>query len=121
MVVDDEKAIRRFCQKVLIRNNFVVETADSVKGALEILDDTFCLVISDLRMPDSDGLWLSNQIKNKFNGKIPVFIMTASIGQVNIAEKEVLGVSDFLLKPFTIDELLAMVYQCLESKKLQLI
>ena len=109
LIVDDEKSIRDFCQRILVKNKFATESAESAKMALEILNNTFDLVVSDFSMPDFNGLWLAAQIKNKFNGKIPVIIMTGTIENVSIAEKESSGVCDFLLKPFGIDDFIALI------------
>ncbi len=117
LIVDDEKSIRDFCQRILIKNDFITETAENAKEALEILDDTFDLVISDFSMPDFNGMWLARQIKDKFNGKIPVIIMTGTIDDVKIAEKESSGVDEFLLKPFETDSLLFIVSKYLKKVK----
>lgn len=109
LIVDDEKSIRDYCQRILSKNNFISETAFNAEEALNILDETFDLVISDFSMPDFNGMWLAEQIKNKFNGKIPVIIMTGTIVDAKIEEKESAGVHDFLLKPFGIDEFLIKI------------
>jgi len=106
LIVDDEKTIRELCQRILIKHDYIVETAQHVTEALEILDDTFDLVISDYRMPGSTGVCLAEQIKNKFNGRIPVIIMTGTIDDIKLSRRESLGVSDFILKPFNINEFL---------------
>lgn len=115
LIVDDEKAIRDLCQRILTKNNFITETARDAKEALEILDDTFGLVISDFNMPDFNGMWLARQIKKKFNSKIPVVIMTSAINGIDISERESSGIFEFLLKPFSIDELLFIVSRYLKE------
>ena len=114
LIVDDDKAIRDFCQRILIKNNFITGSAKNAKEALRILDDTFNLVISDFSMPYFNGMWLAEQIKNKFNGKIPVIIMTGNIDDVKIAERESSGVCDFLLKPFNLDDFLIIISRHIE-------
>ena len=47
LIVDDSYIIRDLCQRVLERNNFITELAQSAEEALEIIDDTFSLIISD--------------------------------------------------------------------------
>lgn len=109
LIVDDHKMTGELCQRILSTYNFVCEVAQGGKEALEMLDDSFALVITDFHMPDFDGIWLSKQIKDKFKGKIPVILMTGSIYDVNITEAKKSGVSDFLLKPFNIAHFLQTV------------
>lgn len=111
LIVDDNKDMREFCKKMLLRwkKQFIVETVQSAEEALQILDNTFSLVIMDLNMPRFDGLWLAKQIKDKFNEKIVVIIMTIFISKEKIAEGRNLGVSDFLLKPFKINRLFSII------------
>jgi two-component system NtrC family response regulator len=108
LVVDDIKNVRESC-RLILEDTFIVKTAKNAKEAIRILDNTFNLVITDLNMPDYDGLWLARQIKSRFKGKIPVIIMTAWVNSINIADKESQGVDDLLFKPFDRDTLLNMV------------
>lgn len=80
---------------------------------MEKLDDTFDLIISDFNMPEFNRMWLANQIKKKFNEKIPVIIMTSEKND----EQDFSVVSDLLLKPVNADELLLIVSQNLEPEK----
>lgn len=114
LIVDDDQAIREFCRRILSKNNFITELAQNAGEALDILDDTFGLVISDYSMPDFNGMWLAVQIKDKFQGKIPVIIMTGTINDIKISERESSGVCDFLSKPFNIDDILGRVSRYLK-------
>ena len=114
LIVDNEKTIRDFCQRILIKNNFDTKTAQDANEALEMLDNTFNLVVSDFSMPGFDGIWLARQVKIKFSENIPVIIMTGTIDKVEIAEKESSGVVDFISKPFNIDDFLTIVNRYLK-------
>ena len=117
LIVDDEKWILEICKSILTDNKYVVETAQDAQEALKILDDSFNLVISDYKMPGFNGMWLAEQIKNKFNNKIPVIIMTGSIDEIKHSQKESSGVCDFLLKPFSINDFLLKVSAIIKSKE----
>ena len=111
LIVDDREFVRVSCQILLAENSFITEVADGAHEALEKLDYTFDLVITDLNMPGFNGMWLAKQIKNKFYGKIPVIMMTGSINDVKLCAARRLGIVDFLLKPFNINYFMTAVYR----------
>ena len=111
LIVDDNERCRECCQMLLAEYKFVTVLVPGAQEALEILDNTFDLVITDFNMPGFDGMWLAKQIQNKFYGKVPVIMMTGSINNVSIFTARGLGIVDFLLKPVNIDYFLTTVYR----------
>lgn len=109
LIVDDDEIIRNLCQRILIKEGYIVQTAKNAKEALEIIDNTFNFVITDLEMPDFDGLWLTKEIKHNFKEKIPVILMSGFLDDDEIIRAKDSGVSAFLLKPFDINDLLRLV------------
>ncbi len=82
-------------------SEFDIKTFKNAKDALKVLDDTFDLIITDINMPQMDGL----EFVKTLNGKYEVIIMTGNATLQRAIESIHLGVKDFLLKPFDIDTL----------------
>ena len=115
LIVDDEEGIRE-SYKAILEDSFITETAESAEKALEILDDSFSLVLTDydLKHANYDGKWLAGRIKNKFNGRITVIMISGAITGISNTEKETLGICDFLAKPFDIDVFSGMINKYLK-------
>ena len=108
-VIDDDEAIRDSLDFLLAAADFqvsVFETALDFLDALSTLD--FGCVVSDVRMPDIDGIELLKRLKAG-GSLFPVVIMTGH-GDVPLAvEAMKLGAMDFLEKPFEDDRLIGMI------------
>ena len=108
-VIDDDEAIRDSLDFLLAAADFqvsVFETALDFLDALSTLD--FGCVVSDVRMPDIDGIELLRRLKAE-GSLFPVVIMTGH-GDVPLAvEAMKLGAMDFLEKPFEDDRLIGMI------------
>ena len=75
--------------------------------------ESFDLILTDLRLPDSDGIGLMSEFKTS-NPEIPVVLMTG-YSDVNTAVKAIKnGASDYISKPFNPDEV-ARYYKCLKK------
>jgi len=117
LVLDDDPHFLRVLARILSRENFVVTSAAGACGALELLKSAqFDLVISDLRMPECDGLNFLDSLRGSGNA-IPVIILTA-YGEVDtyLAAMNA-GATEYLNKPIQSDELLKAVRSCLRSWK----
>jgi DNA-binding response OmpR family regulator/flavodoxin len=105
LVVDDEKHICDNVKKILAKNNYEVELAQSGQEAIEKLSkEPFALMLSDMVMPGMNGLELLKQVKTEWP-LTKALIMTA-YGSTDTAVKAIqLGALDYITKPFTPDEL----------------
>jgi DNA-binding NtrC family response regulator len=115
LVVDDEPAICRSCVKILSRDGWIVSTA---ANGIEALDQMaaapVALVITDLKMQRLGGMELLSRIRETFPGT-PVVVMTGYASVASAVEVMKLGAGDYLPKPFTPDELRAVVRQVLTA------
>ncbi len=84
---------------------FEVIAFKNAVDALKKLDDSFDLVITDINMPKMDGI----EFVKELNGRFEVIIMTGNATLTRAIESIHLGVKDFLLKPFEIDDLIAAI------------
>ncbi len=116
LIVDDEASIREvLC--LSLENQYEVKQAENVKQALEILNSAeISVVISDLRMPDEDGLSLLKKIQEN-HPNMPVIMMTAYGSTQDAIDAMKLGAYDYLIKPFQLDILYTTIKKALEKYK----
>src|SRR6266446_5152126 len=117
LVVDDEEKLRRVIELHLLSAGFDVDKARSAEDALKLVDRAD-MVITDLRLPSMDGLQLLSLIRRQ-NAHAPVVVMTAFGTIENAVEAMKSGATDFLLKPFSLDHLTAVVQKALEMRALR--
>ncbi len=117
LVVDDEEKLRRVIELHLISAGYDVDKAGSAEEALKLVDRAD-MVITDLRLPSMDGLQLLALIRRQ-NAHSPVVVMTAYGTVENAVEAMKSGATDFLLKPFSLDHLTAVVQKALEYRALR--
>jgi putative nucleotidyltransferase with HDIG domain len=120
LVVDDEEAIREVVCSMLQNASYHCKQASSGVEALAVLstDDNFQLVLTDLMMPEMDGVGLLEAIKVKHK-ELPVVMVTA-VHDISVALAAIrYGAYDYLLKPFEREQLLAVVRRALEANRLR--
>ncbi|NER16994.1 sigma-54-dependent transcriptional regulator [Spongiivirga citrea] len=113
LIIDDDVAFCSMLATFLIKKGFRVETCHNAKSAIKKIEEiSFDLVITDLRLPDNDGIWLLNFIKGN-NAIVPVILMTnyADIATAVNAMKN--GAFDYIEKPIQPNELLNKVQSAL--------
>jgi response regulator RpfG family c-di-GMP phosphodiesterase len=120
LITDDEKTVRQSLKEVVSAHGFGCTTAPNARAALKSLQERrYELVIADINMPGEDGLWLLQKIKEGYPDT--AVIMLTGVGDVKIAVGCLkLGASDYVTKPFKIDDVLASIYNALEKRRLLL-
>ena len=119
LVVDDERSMRDFVSILLRKNGHDVETAENGEVAIErIRNESFDLVITDLKMPGSGGLEVLEQVKNQ-DPSSQVILMTAFATTDTAVEAMKLCARDYITKPFKVDELLVQVSKALDVRRLE--
>ncbi|AXG70752.1 sensor histidine kinase TodS [Kordia sp. SMS9] len=115
LIVEDHPDMQRFIQQ-LLNPKYNVYTANNGKQALEVLKKTTIdLIVSDVMMPEMDGQALLKALKNHESYyAIPVIMLTALSNDDSKLEALMLGVDDYLSKPFSPEELMARVHNLLE-------
>jgi two-component system response regulator FlrC len=109
LIVEDDPDLREALADTLTLSRYRVLTAVDGKHALELLaDNTVGLVITDVQMPNMNGLVLLHEIKSRWP-QVPVLLMTAYgvIAQAVEAMRE--GACNYLVKPFEVSDLLSQV------------
>lgn len=101
LVVDDEKIIVRSVQMILKAEGYDIEGASSGKDAiLKMEENSYDLVLTDLMMPEMDGISLIRWLKEN-KPTVGVVILTGYPSQETIKEALELGIIDYVPKPFT--------------------
>ena len=120
LVVDDEQRVRTLCREVLELQDYEVTEASNGAQALDILKEhSFSLILSDIMMPDIDGLQLASIIRKEYPDTFTILI--TGHGSINIAKDAIQrGAFDFVTKPFKMAELNQTVERALEVRKQQL-
>jgi putative nucleotidyltransferase with HDIG domain len=120
LVVDDEEAIREVVSTLLGAQGHLCTVAQNGRVALDAFrKDTFDLVLSDIVMPEMDGLKLLGELRRE-DPDVPVIMVTA-MHDISIALEAIRsGAYDYILKPFEKDQLHMSVRRALDHRQLVL-
>ena len=119
LVVDDETDMLETCRRILVRLGYHVETAASGVEAQDVLERSpFDLLVTDLVMPDIDGITLASWARRRMP-QLAVLVITAhaTIETALRATRE--GACDFIPKPFGMEEFEVAVARSLEMGRLR--
>lgn len=111
LVVDDEIDLAESVSCFLDENGYASTYCDSVDQAiLNLASKSYDLIISDIKMPNKDGLVFYNTIKDEIKKKnIPFVFMTGHSEKVNMQSAYQMGVDEFVSKPFDLEDLKSVV------------
>ena len=110
LIVEDEDVIRLALRRLLERNDYQVDEADSVQKALTSYNvNDYSLIISDLRLPGAAGTDLISKTE------APVLIMTSYASLKSAVDSMKKGAIDYIAKPFDHDEMLETVERIIRS------
>ena len=115
-MVDDEPQITRVLKTTLSSHGYGTRTAGDGEEALEVMQDWWPdLIITDLRMPNMDGLELCRRVREK--SLIPIIVLSVKGEERTKVEALDAGADDYVTKPFNVNELLARVRAALRRAK----
>lgn len=115
LVIDDDDQLRRSFEKLLSEEGYAVKSAPSGETGLKIVRaEAPDLVILDMRLPGMNGLETFKLI-HEIEPKLPVIMMTAYGTTETAIEATKLGAFDYILKPFDIPDMLAVISQALDA------
>jgi two-component system chemotaxis response regulator CheY len=110
LIVDDSAAIRKILQRMLgqagVTLGKVMEAGDGVEALERLKVQPVNLILSDINMPNMDGIQLLTELKSKAESKhIPVIMITTEGGEAKVMEALELGASGYVRKPFTSNQI----------------
>lgn len=119
MIVEDNPDIRKFVKDILSSRFEIIEAANGVEAyemAQHRLPD---LVVSDVMMPEMDGITLTKKLKqNTSTSHIPVILLTARTGTVFKKEGFESGADDYIIKPFDSGTLISRIENIFKSREI---
>ncbi|MEZ5267410.1 MAG: response regulator transcription factor [Microthrixaceae bacterium] len=109
VLVDDDDNLRSMLDAALSHNGYEVTAFDNGRSALEVVPEVAPdLVVPDVMMPDLDGFEVCRRLRSEGN-KVPVLFLTARDTVEDKVRGLTLGGDDYLVKPFSLEELVARV------------
>jgi two-component system, OmpR family, KDP operon response regulator KdpE len=115
LVVDDEAQISRVLKTTLSAQGYGIRTAsDGAQALHEMQNWVPDLIITDLRMPNMDGLELCRKVRSQ--SRIPIIVLSVKGEETIKIEALDAGADDYVTKPFSVNELLARVRAALRRK-----
>ena len=120
LLIEDDISFCKLLEKFLIKKAYDVTIAFSAEEArLAIKKESFDLILTDLRLPDFDGIGLMAEFKILYP-EIPVILMTG-YSDVNTAVKAIKnGAADYISKPFNPDEVLLVITNALKAPQVKI-
>jgi len=119
LIIEDEPKMRRLIELSLGENGHTTFAAEDAETGLRILNQNeIDLVVTDFRLPGMNGLEFLQAAKH-VDASLPVVVMTAYGTVESAVEAMKAGASDYILKPFSLEELLLVVGKELDASKLR--
>lgn len=119
LVVDDEPLVLEYARRALVGRGYQVDTCDDALRALVRLSrDPFDLVLVDFVMPKLNGFHFVRAVESKLATPPRVVVMSSLTAKISERFSRTTGVRAFLEKPFTVEQLIAVVTANLEAPEL---
>lgn len=110
LIVDDSAAIRKILQRVLLQTDVPIgkflEAGDGAEALAALKDHKVGLILSDINMPNMDGLQFLHELKSRPELRgVPVVMITTEGSQAKVLEAVNLGAVGYVKKPFTAEQI----------------
>lgn len=117
MVVDDDEGIRKTLLRILEKEGYAVESVDNGKQAIEASKKwSFNIALIDIKLPDMEGIKLLEELKDA-EPKMVKIIITGYPSLKSAIEAVNRGADGYVLKPFDVSKLLAMIDKQLKKQR----
>ena len=119
LIVEDEPKMRRLLEMNLADQGFTTHSAGDAEAGLKLINtETIDLVLTDFKLPGINGLEFLQAVK-RANAALPVVIMTAYGSVESAVEAMKVGASDYVLKPFSLAEMVMVVRKELDARNVR--
>lgn len=113
LIVDDSSTLRASVEFTLTDNGYDVLQAEDGQKGLEVLntckENEIAMIITDINMPNMNGITMIKEIKKTSFRYIPILVMTTEAEESKKSEGKKAGASGWLIKPFKPDQLIGVV------------
>ena len=117
LVIDDDISLTRVLSKALNNSKTMVECVNSISKAWVLIEKkTFDLIITDVMLPDGDGLELVEKLQNK-KKNLKIIVISAKNNLLTAVKASELGVFEYMPKPIDLNDLTVVVNRSLKSNK----
>ncbi len=115
LAVDDSISIRKSISFILGQENYnVTEAEDGADGLKKAMSDKFGLIITDINMPNMDGIEFIKELRNTTEYKFtPIIVLTTENQDSKMQEGRAAGATGWIVKPFSSEKLIAVVKKIL--------
>lgn len=119
LIVEDDEEIVELLRYNLTKNGYRVVAIPKGDGVIDLLyRESFDLIILDIMLPEKDGFTICREIKQRENiSSIPIIMLTAKGEEADIVTGLELGADDYVVKPFSVKELIARIRSVLRNRK----
>ncbi len=108
LIVDDSSAIRKVLQRVLMQTDLAIDTiyeaGDGAQALDKLREHEVSLVLSDINMPNMDGLEFLQRVSDE-NRTVPVIMISTEGSQTKVLRAVELGARGYVRKPFTVEQI----------------
>jgi two-component system response regulator PilR (NtrC family) len=119
LIVDDEQSMRELLAILLKKEGFLVATAGSrAEAAAALAGGAVDLVLTDVRLPDGDGLEILRHVKAASPGTVVIVMTAYGTAETAVAARK-LGAEAYVLKPFDVDEVRIVIRDALATRDLR--
>jgi len=116
LIVDDDAGVRESLEELLRLEDYQADSSGSGEDALEALSEGFDLVLLDIKMPGIDGVEVMHEIR-KYHPDTRIIIITGYGSLDSAIEAIRSGAQDYMLKPYTADDILMSIGKALSEKE----
>ncbi len=113
LIAEDSSVIQNLTKKILMIQNYKIESAKNGQQVLEMLEkDHYDIILMDINMPVMDGMQCAKKIRaleNAEKSKIPIVAITGNARNYSIDDFKSVGINEYLQKPLNFDELVETV------------
>ncbi|MCB0453310.1 MAG: response regulator [Aequorivita sp.] len=118
LIVEDDPEIRAFIISIFKKDYQVIEAEDGKIGIEKALKEIPNLIISDIMMPEVDGIQLCNTLKtSELTSHVPIILLTAKVGEEHEIEGIKTGADAYVTKPFNSEKLKTWVEKLIENRR----
>ncbi|CAM3474935.1 hybrid sensor histidine kinase/response regulator transcription factor [Aequorivita lipolytica] len=118
LIVEDEPDIRAFIISIFKHNYQIFQAENGKIGIEKAIKEMPDLIVSDIMMPEVNGIQLCNTLKaNELTSHIPIILLTAKVGEESEIEGIKTGADGYVTKPFSSEKLKVRVEKLIENRR----